>query len=179
MPATPRPIKDVADALIRAAIEADQVPRVVGDVAMVAELFQTHPELLGSLEARSVPEATRMKALRSAFEKTVDPFVINALLTLQRVELLSHLDGFLSQVIAIARALANHYEVSVQSASPLTDAEGVQLRKILEKKFGGTHHICTDVDPRLLGGLIIDVGDWHLDASLKGKLERLKQTLIA
>jgi F-type H+-transporting ATPase subunit b len=65
----------------------------------------------------------------------------------------------------------------VTSALPLTDAEQDVVREDIAKKLGESATITFRVDPNILGGLVIRMGDKVLDGSVSGKLESLRQTL--
>lgn len=177
--ATPRLVKEIAHALVTTAQGDKEVSKVVADLATVSDVFQAHPDLLASLRERSVPLEARSKALREALKKDIHSYVTNALLQLQHADLLDEFPTFFSTVVTTAQEIAKHHEVKVRTAVPLEAKERKELAHVIEKKFDGTHRIHETVDPRILGGLIVDVGDWHLDASIKGKLERLKQALRA
>lgn len=177
--ATPRQVNDIARALIATAHDERKTETVVADLAAVAEAFRAHPDLLSSLRERTIPIGTRARALREALKKDIHPFVINALLSLQHAELLDEFPAFCASAVTVAGDVANHHEVAVRTAVPLEPAERKELSRVIEKKFEGTHRITETVDPGILGGLIVDAGDWHVDASVKGKLDRLKQALNA
>jgi F-type H+-transporting ATPase subunit delta len=61
----------------------------------------------------------------------------------------------------------------------LTDTEVRALTARLEQMTGGTVALETDVDESLLGGLIVRVGSRLIDASVRGRLERLRNQLAA
>ncbi len=64
----------------------------------------------------------------------------------------------------------------VTSAVPLTEAEQATIRRELAaRQWSGD--VSFQVDPRILGGLIVRAGDRVVDASVAGQLEQLRQTL--
>jgi F-type H+-transporting ATPase subunit b len=65
----------------------------------------------------------------------------------------------------------------VTSALPLTDKEQETVREDIVGKLGDSATITFRVDPNILGGLVIRVGDKVLDGSVAGKLSGLKQSL--
>jgi F-type H+-transporting ATPase subunit b len=65
----------------------------------------------------------------------------------------------------------------VTSALPLTEKEQDVVRKDVVSKLGENATISFRVDPSILGGLIVRVGDRILDGSVAGKLDELRQTL--
>ncbi len=65
----------------------------------------------------------------------------------------------------------------ITSALPLTDKEQEVVRKDVISKVGKNATISFRVDPSIMGGLIVRVGDRVLDGSVAGKLDELRQTL--
>ncbi len=65
----------------------------------------------------------------------------------------------------------------VISALPLTDEEQKMIQKDVLARLGGQVKIDFKVDPSILGGLIVKVGDKVLDGSVAGQLEELRQTM--
>ncbi len=62
----------------------------------------------------------------------------------------------------------------VTSAAPLTKKQLTDLAKVLKSKMGKTVTLDTNVDPSLIGGLIVKVGSQMIDSSLKTKLTAMK-----
>lgn len=62
---------------------------------------------------------------------------------------------------------------NVTAAKDLTPAQTQELSRSL----GGNVELNTTIDPEILGGLIVQIGSWRMDDSVKGKLERLARRL--
>ncbi len=67
--------------------------------------------------------------------------------------------------------------VEVTSALPLTTAEQDSVRQDVVARLGGSPSMVFRVDPNILGGIVIRVGDKVVDASVAGKLEGLRASL--
>lgn len=65
----------------------------------------------------------------------------------------------------------------VTSALPLTDAEQETVRRDVVAKLGGSPAVVFRVDPAILGGVVIRLGDKVVDASVSGRLEGLRANL--
>jgi F-type H+-transporting ATPase subunit delta len=65
----------------------------------------------------------------------------------------------------------------VTSAVPLPDDQREQLRQELRAKYNKEPVLTTQVNPALLGGVVIRVGDWIYDASVRTRLETLRKQL--
>ncbi len=69
-------------------------------------------------------------------------------------------------------------DVEVLSAFPLSDAEIVGLQTALQTKFEKQVTLTSSVDQHLLGGAIIRTGDMVIDGTVRGRLDKLAETLI-
>ena len=70
-------------------------------------------------------------------------------------------------------------EASATAAAELTPAELEALTDRLEQFTGGRVELDVAVDPSLLGGLVVRVGDRLIDGSVRGRLERLRNQLAS
>ena len=66
----------------------------------------------------------------------------------------------------------------VISAVPLTAEEQARLKASLKRRFGRDLDLALSVDPSILGGLTVQVGDQVIDGSLAGKLNALQDQLV-
>jgi F-type H+-transporting ATPase subunit delta len=66
-----------------------------------------------------------------------------------------------------------------RTALPLTAEETEALRRKMTDMTGREVHLTVEVDPSLIGGLTVRVGDTLYDASVRGRLERLRERLAA
>lgn len=65
----------------------------------------------------------------------------------------------------------------LRSAHPLTEQEVGAIAAALGRRMGCTVELEPAVDPALLGGFLVELGDRVIDASLRGRLERLRRAL--
>jgi len=89
----------------------------------------------------------------------------------------------LPQIAALFDALKNEAEgvatAQIDSAFPLTDAQVAELKGALEKRFGKKIEATVNVDPELVGGARITVGDTVIDASVRAQLQSMANQLRA
>ena len=67
----------------------------------------------------------------------------------------------------------------IVSAFPLEDAQLESLKAALEKRFGKKIEATVSVDPQLIGGASVTVGDTVIDASVRGELQSMSSQLRA
>jgi F0F1-type ATP synthase delta subunit len=69
--------------------------------------------------------------------------------------------------------------VNVTSALPLTPDEHARVKSDLARQVGPLGNVTFDVDPAILGGLVVRVGDKVVDGSVAGKMTAMRQALNA
>jgi len=68
--------------------------------------------------------------------------------------------------------------VELTTARELTDDEATAIVAQIEKAAGRKVEATRTVDPDLVGGIVLQAGSYRVDASIRGRLERLRQELI-
>jgi F-type H+-transporting ATPase subunit b len=81
------------------------------------------------------------------------------------------------KVIVLDSATVKGDEAEVTSALPLNDAEQATIKKDVLAKLGSNASVTFKVNPAILGGIIIRVGDRMVDGSVSGQLQALQQSL--
>lgn len=82
--------------------------------------------------------------------------------------------------IDIYRKEHNIYKVAVVSAAKMNAEEEKRLRALIEKHLnGGTMEYSSTVDPSLIGGFTVSVGNERLDASISNELKQLRLNLLS
>jgi F-type H+-transporting ATPase subunit delta len=77
----------------------------------------------------------------------------------------------------LVAALQNVLDVELTTAYELSDADAESIVEKIAKASGRDVHATRAVDPDLIGGLVLQAGSMRLDASVRGRLERLRQEL--
>jgi F-type H+-transporting ATPase subunit delta len=167
-----------AEALVGAAEARGQVEPVLDELdAVVADVLAPNPKFASLLASPLLPQQDKDRILVETFEGRALPTVVQFLRVLNRHGRL----GLLAPVARAARAIwdrrQNRRPVSVRSAVPLDDAQLADLRDRLARLLGATPILKLSVDPSLIGGLIVQAGDDVYDASVRRRLEQLRQRL--
>jgi F-type H+-transporting ATPase subunit delta len=69
-------------------------------------------------------------------------------------------------------------KVELTTAIELTDQDAKSIVEQIENASGRTVEASRRVDPELVGGIMLQVGSMRLDASVRGRIERLRQELV-
>ena len=109
-------------------------------------------------------------------ENTTSPFgnFVSTLAANRRLSILADVaEGFTE----LKRETEGVLHVLVRAAVPVDGAQADALKSALAKRFGRRIELESVIDETVIGGAIIDAGDVVIDGSVRGRLERLAQTL--
>ena len=137
--------------------------------AVLAEVEQERNRMLGDL--RGQVAALAIAAAQKLVGESLDE-------KRQHVLLAEFFSGVKSgKVVALEGAEMSGTSAEVVSALPLTADEQVIVKKDILSKMGSQVAVDFRIDPSILGGLVIHLGDKVLDGSVAGQLEELGQSL--
>jgi len=92
---------------------------------------------------------------------------------------LAALPAVAQQFHTLANASSGISQADIYSAYPIADAQLSEVLAALEKRFGCKLEANVQIEPELIGGIRVVVGDEVLDTSVKARLERMKVALTA
>ena len=133
-------------------------------------------DLLPTLRNPRVSSADKKKKLESALgakiAKTTARF-LDLLVDKKRFDLLPMVVADLGKLVNEKHNVAKAH---VRTAQPLTEDQQKKLKDKLNGFAGKNIELEIKEDPELIGGVIVRLGDWVLDSSLRGQLKKLKET---
>jgi ATP synthase F0 subunit b/ATP synthase F1 delta subunit len=161
-------------ALLMRAERAGQVDEVEDQLFRVSRILDVQPRLAILLGDYEVPAEGRVRLLRNVLGSAsidVNPIAVDLLS--KTVELLRGRRPAEEAVLTLAEvAVARRGEVvaHVDAAAELSDAQQERLTRVLSRIYGHPVTVQTQIDPELLGGLAITVGDEIIDGTLSSRL---------
>lgn len=148
------------------------------DLATAVELIGD-PRVARIVSNPSVPLHDRSATIGRLLDGRVSPLVANLVRLLDQRGRLALLPAIAAEYTRLLDAVRGVVAATVTSAAPLDDREVGAIRTQLEATTGRTVKLATAVDPTLIGGVTVRVGDRMIDASVRGRLERLRDQLVA
>jgi F-type H+-transporting ATPase subunit delta len=166
-------------ALVNAAEKEGGIEPVLDELDEIdSDVLKVFPRFASLLGSARVSSAHKDRILTDVFEKRVSSVVLRFLRVLNRHERL----GLLRVVAREARTIWDQRNkripVQVRAAVSLDEKQLQTLRDRLAALTGATPVLSVSTDPGLIGGLVVQVGDHRYDASVKSRLEQLRQRLI-
>lgn len=166
-----------ARALYDAVAAQGGVASARADLEQLAAAIEGSPELAAFLANPQVEPASKASALDDLSEGA-DPLVRNALRLVASRGRASELRAIVRSFEEIVDRAERRLVVELQTAQPLTDEEAAAIVRRIEEASGRTVEATRSVDPSLVGGLVLQAGSLRADASVRGRLERLRRDLV-
>ena len=166
-----------AKALLGATERAGNTEAVLEELeALLSEVFQRLPKLESALTSPRVGQEEKLRLLELAIGSRVSQSLLDFLKVLAR-------RGRLDCLRAITRAarqqlneIRGRVEVTLVTAEPLGEDSKRQAAERLQTALGQEIDLSTSVDPDLIGGAIVRVGDTIFDGSVINRLEQMRRT---
>ncbi len=157
----------------------DQSREVLDELeALVNEVVRPNPDTEAFFRSAAIGRDRKAEFLRAALGGRISDLVLNFLLVLNEHY---RLDLLMVIVAAYRDLLEQHtgqMRVQVRTAVPLDHDHQERLRGELQQAFGREPILEQRVEPDLLGGLVVQVGDWLYDASVRTRIESIRNQLI-
>jgi F-type H+-transporting ATPase subunit delta len=167
-----------AEAAFEVAMRDDTLERWRADLDLAASLAGD-PRAVVVLANPAIPFERRAEALDALLGDRVTEHAANLVRLLLKRGRIEDLPRVAAEFRRLDDARQGITHATATSASELTQDEIRQLTARLEQSTGGRIALDVEVDPSLLGGLVVRVGDRMIDGSVRGRLERLRNQLIS
>lgn len=177
--------RDLADAVeqlagsavIAGAEQAGRADRVEDELFRFERVVDADPRLARALADRSAPAASTSALLDELLAAKAAP---ETLVLVHRVVLSGrerNLDRALEGLVKLAAARREQLVAHVKVALPLAGDQRERLARALGQLYGKAVHLNVDVDPHVVGGLRVEIGDEVLDGTVSRKLEDVRRRL--
>lgn len=167
-----------AQAIFELAKEKNTLDQVEKELLLVSDTIANQSELATLLYHPRVPAAAKKDTIVKVFGTELTDYVRNFLLLLVDKRRETALQAVIRQYIVLANKARNIIEAEVTSAIALSAEEQEKLRNKLSKVTGRTVLLKLAVDPAIIGGVIVKIGDKLIDGSVVRQLKALETALL-
>ncbi len=167
-----------ARALFEAARDENRVSAVAADLGALAEALETVPGLRGFLRNPQIEPSAKASVLDEICAGA-DELVRNFVRLVAEKGRAGELGEMSDELAALVARAENRLAVELTTAHELTDADAESIVATIERASGRTVEATRSVDASLVGGIVLQVGSFRADGSVRGRLERLRHELAS
>lgn len=164
-----------AKSLIDLSIERNNLDVIKTDMEQFLGVLKENPELCAVLRNPIMKLDKKRNILAAIFKDKIDPAIssfFNILINKGRAGIL---EDIAKEFLREYNEVKGIVKAKVTSASALTEEHLAELKSIISKEINADVILTNVVNPSIIGGFVINVGDKQIDASIAGKLNKLEK----
>jgi F-type H+-transporting ATPase subunit O len=169
-----------ANATYVAASKAGTLDKVEGELLALQATAKSNLTFANFLENPLIGRDEKVLQVEKLLGKKTTLTTLNLMTTLAGNARLVELDKIVTTFGQLMQAKRGQVEATIISAEPLTKAQVEAVEKAMTAQMGAgkTVMLTTKVDPAILGGLQVQIGDKFLDLSVSSKIDAISRTPV-
>lgn len=169
-----------ANATYVAASKSNSLEKVEGELAAIKSTASTSPAFASFLENPLISRDDKEAQVIDMLKGKVTPVTFNLMTTLAGNARLSEVPKIVDTYVELMKAKRGEVEATIISADKLTKAQTDAVAAAMKGQAGAGKKVVlsTKVDPTIIGGLQIQIGDQFLDLSVSSRIDALSRTVV-
>jgi F-type H+-transporting ATPase subunit delta len=164
-----------AKPLLELANQKGLLDEVNRDMKLLGQTCEENPQLVAILRNPIIRGFKKYSILKGIFEPKVNPMTMAMFEVLARHSREEVLYEISQEFNALYNIFKGIQVVNLTSTVPFTETMKTELVNKLTKELNKTIELKEEIDPSLIGGFVVQIGDKQIDNSVKNSLLRLKQ----
>ena len=144
----------------------------------LAAVVEENPQLLDFFNAVKISAEEKKQMVNTLFSGQIDPLLVHFLDLLIDEKRTKNTVEILRQFISLENAERGVAEGYVYSARKLAKEDMIRIAEALTQSHGQSLELTNRVDPRLISGFKVVIGNKVIDGSMKSRIESLKSELL-
>jgi F-type H+-transporting ATPase subunit delta len=146
--------------------------------ALVRDVLAKQARFADALTSPRIAVEDKVRMIDNVFSGRVPKELLNFLKVVAKHERLDALKEISREYRDLYNEKYNRVRVVVTTAEPLTGELHTRVAEAMKAKLGRDIDLAAEVDPNVLGGMVVRVGDTVYDSSLRNRLDRQRQVTI-
>jgi len=148
------------------------------DITLLSNILKSNPDFKMVIESPVLKPSAKIKAVTSIFKGKINDLTLNFLVILIKNKREQNLEGICRRFSDIYAQEKGIKTALITTAVVLDENISKALSKILAEEFEAQIEIEHKLNPDILGGYILKVGDQQYDASVASSLRKMMQSLV-
>lgn len=167
-----------AKAFFSTAKEKNLLDKLKTDIQSVLDVCNTSEDFILLLESPIVKTSKKSNLVKTIFEGKVNALTLNFLLLIVQNKREVHIPAICRNFLELTRKDQNIKSAVLTTASEVESDTLKRIESLLRKELNATIELSSQVNPEILGGLVLRLEDKQYDASVATQLKKVKQTLL-
>lgn len=166
--------KAYAKAMVSLAKDGQELERLLAEFELVLKIEEQEGSCKPFLELDFFRPDKKIQLLVNVFEGKVSPIFLNLLKTLATKGHFSLLPRIYEEFKKRADRLLGNMDATATTVVPLSPDAMKEITSLLEKRFSMKVNLHNEIDPEIIGGIVLQAGEFWVDNSVRHKLRTLK-----
>lgn len=167
-----------ARALYEIALARGRVPEIQAELAGLVAAMEEVPHIRSLLRNPQLDAESKATVLEIAVGEDADEALRNFLRLLAEKGRAAQIEGIRTEFDRLVAQAEGQLTVTLTTAYELSGQEADEIVRLIERASGRRVEAERRVDPGLIGGIVLQAGSLRADASVRGRLERMRQDLL-
>lgn len=150
---------------------------VLGELEDILELTRQDAKFSEFFASMILPGKDRDRSLKAIFNGRVSDLTLRFLLVLNTKDRLNHLPAIVAAFEDRVLHAFGRVEVDVYTATPMDQSELARVKAELQRMLGREPVLHTYVQPSMIGGIKLQIGDQLIDGSVENKLRNMRDAI--
>jgi F-type H+-transporting ATPase subunit delta len=168
-----------AIALFRTAKRIDQVDGIWDDMKAIADLLRKEASLKNFLEAPQILDQHKKELITTTFKNSISAALFSFLVLVLEKHRLAYFLAMAEEFERLVKEDQGILPAHIATARPFDPDLASQLKEELEKNTGKRIEMIFVVEPEIIGGIIVILGNRIIDRSIRHQLDELKEEMLA
>jgi F-type H+-transporting ATPase subunit delta len=174
--------KRYSNALFEVALEGNTLDKTGEELSFITDALNEHPDLFKAIKSPLIKPVEKKEMMKNIFSKHLSRELLNFLYVLIDKSRSAQLKEISTEYHKLLARHNNTIEAVATTAVSMTEEQITELTDKLTKTSGKTVTLTNAVDPSIIGGVFIQIGDKIIDGTLKRRLreieDRLKEVIL-
>ena len=159
--------------------EKGQLEQAFADMSLIKSTTSENRELVNMLKSPVVGTDRKIGILKNIYGGKLSEATMLFLTLIAKKRREGVLPEIATEFIAQYKLMKGITTAVVSSAAVLSEDAEKRIHEVVQREVGGTIELKMEIDPELIGGFVLRIGDRQLDTSILSKIEGLRQELIS
>jgi F-type H+-transporting ATPase subunit delta len=156
----------------------EKIQEVHDELEQVSELAASDKRFGEFMRSPIIEKSARSKVISSIFRDRITDLTLRFLLVLNDKERLYHFESIRNAYLQLAEEAFGRVEVDVFTPAPLEPDDRQRISDRIQAALGKEPVIYDQVDPGMIGGIRLRIGDQLIDASVVTQMRRMREQLL-
>lgn len=167
-----------AKAFFSLAKEKKMMETLKTDIEKVFNVCNQSTDFILLLESPVVSTSKKSALITKIFKAEVDRLTLNFLLLIIKNKRESYIPGICRNFLDLIRKDQNIKSAVLVTAAEINSKIIDKIKILMEKELNAKVELSVNIEPEIIGGMILRIGDKQLDCSVNTQLKKIKQQLL-